>query len=529
MDTLKPPGPMNFGTGNVSDAWKRWKQQWNLYSKASGADSKSEDVQCAIFLHVIGEEGIELFNTFDIPADDKDKISPLLKLFEDYCNPKKNITFERYKFNARNQKDGEPCDQYVTELKTLAQSCDFKDLKEELIRDRIVIGLYDGVLRARLLRETDLTLTKTISMCRTHEASQEHLKSLEAASSSSAATDPAAKQDVSVVKKRSNYRQKSSQQCDSCGYAIHTRSECPAEKKECHICRMKGHFARKCPDKVKKSIREVTSNRDKDDVATGTTYFLGSVDIDDAEDEPPWRTDLRVNGARLNWKIDCGADVTVISSKSFRRIRHSPRLKPTNVKLDSPGGPLKCLGQFIARIEGLKGSAYVRTFVVESKIDNLLGRGAAVRLQLIARLDNVQTDGQGDELSDFDVFGELGELKGHPVKIRVRPNAQPYGAGTARRVAIPQMEKVKTELSRMERLGVIVRVTQPTEWCSPMVVVPKANTDKIRICVDLKKLNTEIQREKYILPTILPTSYTSWLDPPCVPLSMPVVAIGNYV
>ncbi|KAJ8356774.1 hypothetical protein SKAU_G00195680 [Synaphobranchus kaupii] len=35
------------------------------------------------------------------------------------------------------------------------------------------------------------------------------------------------------------------------------------------------------------------------------------------------------------------------------------------------------------------------------------------------------------------------------------------------------MDKVKRELSRMESLGVISRVEEPTDWCSGIVVVPK--------------------------------------------------------
>jgi len=51
------------------------------------------------------------------------------------------------------------------------------------------------------------------------------------------------------------------------------------------------------------------------------------------------------------------------------------------------------------------------------------------------------------------------------------------------------MKAVKEELERMETLGVIERVTQPTSWCSGMVVVPKEG-GRVRICVDLIELKT---------------------------------------
>ncbi|XP_033991872.1 uncharacterized protein K02A2.6-like [Trematomus bernacchii] len=62
-------------------------------------------------------------------------------------------------------------------------------------------------------------------------------------------------------------------------------------------------------------------------------------------------------------------------------------------------------------------------------------------------------------------------------------------------------EMVKEELQRMEKNGVIEKVTQPTEWCAPMVPVLKKTTGKARICVDLKRLNESVKRERYILPT----------------------------
>ena len=63
------------------------------------------------------------------------------------------------------------------------------------------------------------------------------------------------------------------------------------------------------------------------------------------------------------------------------------------------------------------------------------------------------------------------------------------------------MEKTKRELKRMEALGVISKVKQPTDWCAPMVVVPKSQDD-VRICVDLTKLNESVLRERYEMPSV---------------------------
>lgn len=54
----------------------------------------------------------------------------------------------------------------------------------------------------------------------------------------------------------------------------------------------------------------------------------------------------------------------------------------------------------------------------------------------------------------------------------------------------------------MENMGVISKVTEPTAWCSGMVVVPKPLKDKLRICVDLTPLNAAVKRECHILPAV---------------------------
>jgi hypothetical protein len=66
-----------------------------------------------------------------------------------------------------------------------------------------------------------------------------------------------------------------------------------------------------------------------------------------------------------------------------------------------------------------------------------------------------------------------------------------------RQVPIPLRKQTERELQKMERNGIISRVEDPTEWCTPMVVTPKSNR-KVRVCVDLTKLNQFVQRENYI-------------------------------
>ena len=85
----------------------------------------------------------------------------VLQKFEEFYAPKVNITSERYKFFTRAQQEGESIDHYVTALRTLARTCDFRDIRDSLIRDRIVLGVVNPRLSRRLLAAGDPDLPKT--------------------------------------------------------------------------------------------------------------------------------------------------------------------------------------------------------------------------------------------------------------------------------------------------------------------------------------------------------------------------------
>ena len=118
-------------------------------SLASGLAEKATGVQAATFLHVAGLEALEVYNTFSwTTADDKNKVDKIMEKFDQYCNPCKNVTWERHKFNTRNQQPGETIDQYVTDLKTKAQTCEFAELKMV----SFAIKLYAALLATGLVR-----------------------------------------------------------------------------------------------------------------------------------------------------------------------------------------------------------------------------------------------------------------------------------------------------------------------------------------------------------------------------------------
>ena len=152
---------------------------------------------------------------------------------------------------------------------------------------------------------------------------------------------------------------------------------------------------------------------------------------------------------------------------------------------------LPVVGMFTAVIQWKNKTTTQNIYVVEGMHNALLVNPAIDELHLISIVESIKDsiDYCGEHP---DLFHGLGKMEG-PYKIALKDDAQPFAINVPRRVALPLMDKTKKELRRMEDAGVIVKVEQPTDWCAPMVVVPKKDDD--RICVDLTKLNESVRRE----------------------------------
>ena len=93
------------------------------------------------------------------------------------------------------------------------------------------------------------------------------------------------------------------------------------------------------------------------------------------------------------------------------------------------------------------------------------------------------------------VFTGLGCMPGE-YDIKLREGVTPFNLTTPRRIPILLLARVETELKRMEDMGVIEKVVQPTEWCFPVVVISKKD-GKVRICGDVIQLNKAVLWENH--------------------------------
>ncbi|XP_039667548.1 uncharacterized protein LOC120565686 isoform X2 [Perca fluviatilis] len=190
-DGFRRPDPVVFD-GNVAENWRIFEQDYDIFIAAAHSD-KPAKTKAYILLNLAGPEAIERERSFVyaaevrapggdgavvVPAESRENPECLKRKFREVCNPQQhnNKTMERHKFHSRNQKQGETIESYVSDLRIKAESCHFGDLTEELICDRIVCGIRNDNIRKALLRDSELTLTKAIAICRMYEMTEENNK-----------------------------------------------------------------------------------------------------------------------------------------------------------------------------------------------------------------------------------------------------------------------------------------------------------------------------------------------------------------
>lgn len=93
--------------------------------------------------------------------------------------------------------------------------------------------------------------------------------------------------------------------------------------------------------------------------------------------------------------------------------------------------------------------------------------------------------------------GNIKQMDGEEFHITLSEGVKPFCIKTSRTVPFTYRDKLKVKLETLETQGIIAPVTYLTEWCAPIVVTAKKDSDNIRMCVDLSHLNKYVKCERY--------------------------------
>ncbi|XP_064482891.1 uncharacterized protein K02A2.6-like [Ornithodoros turicata] len=492
---MEPPASFNFSAPNE---WSTWKRRFLRFYTVSGLDRQSGQQQVDALVYILGSRAEDIFQTFNLVTSETSDFKVVLDQFDKCFILRRNIIYERAKFNTRVQWEAESVDDFATSLHRLAETCDYGTLKDDLLRDRLVVGLSDTRLSEKLQLDSTLTLDKALTTARQHEAVKQQQAELRPLGDNcdvarvttrragSIQLHTGTRSEPTKSKKRPSPT-RGRKVCPWCGLQPHPRSQCRAKGCTSHKCNKRGHFANVC--------RSTSSNK-------SVQGFLGTSSATTTTSaRSNWDITIAVNGQEILFRIDPGADETVVSEDTFRKRFPQLVLQPPNLQLSGPDGrSLKVIGKLPMQLSSNNVQSRQEDFVIRHLRHNLLGKPAIEGLCLLARIYNVRPKLLQPLSAYPQLFRCLGTIRGDYC-LRLRSDATPFAITSPRRVLLPLYAQTRTELREMERLGVITEVQEPTDCCAPMIVVPK-KTAGVRICVDLTELNRFVLREWYPIPSV---------------------------
>ena len=503
MDTIEKPRPLSLD-GNLSENWRRFFQAWQVYySLKTHGQSVDDRYKTSLFLHVVGEDAAELYHSFSWTSDgDEWKLEKVIEKYETYCADRDSDAMHVQRFFNYKQDSGQTIDSYVIEVKSLAKKCPFEPIADKMVKFRIMCGLSCESLRERLFREkNDVSLEKVIQICRVAEAAAKQARELKESEGLSVnSLQRNSRRHDESANSRSN-----TQECSYCGYQ-HKPGSCPAYGKTCRSCNGRNHFAKVCPKRLR-NVRLVQCDLSQVEDHDSHNFFVAAVSDRDKTSMDTWKFSLNFHGKALTVKLDTAADVNVMSECDLNSIAESPPKEFTKVRLTAYGGNQIPLTGRTSLDVTVSGQIYSTMWYITSAIvPPLLGGVDCLRLGLVKRVCSVNDISPASQipeapglrqrlLMDFQsVFEGLGCLPGHHT-IRLDPSIPPV-VEPCRKIPFAMFDRVKAELDRMVQLGVAAKVTEPTDWVSAMVVIPKKNGE-IRLCIDPRNLNKAIKREHF--------------------------------
>lgn len=296
--------------------------------------------------------------------------------------------------------------------------------------------------------------------------------------------------------------------CNSCGYQ-HLRNKCPAFGKQCLKCGKQNHFSSMCMNagyrsKVNQKFQSFNENKksfsvsknfptsesendyqnDKEIEGAVGGYRLDSISISEVQSSTKWHETVQLHNQLVDFKVDTGAETNIIPESVFNQLplEIKAQLKETAVQLEVYGGfIIKPVGVIKLDITFLnKKISDVDFYVVSSnKCMPLLGLESCRQLQLIISVNSVEHASILSE-SQFlnknkDVFSGLGSFPGE-LSLKVNKRTAIPVSNPARQVPFKLMDKLQKTLDDLESKKIIAK-SEPSEWCSNLVILEKKSGD----------------------------------------------------
>ena len=210
------------GFDEKQEDWIQYTERLQYFFSAN--EIENDVKKRAILLTVIGPAAYKLLRNLVAPERLEDKsYDELVEAMKKHQNPTPSEIVQRYKFNSRFRQSGESVSTFMSELRALAEFCNYGATLDSMLRDRLVCGINDAQIQRRLLSEDKLTFKNAMEIALAMEAAAQNAKTLQG-SSVTAAVTPGEVLKVAVHKPGAT--KQSMSPCTRCGKAGHHSSKC---------------------------------------------------------------------------------------------------------------------------------------------------------------------------------------------------------------------------------------------------------------------------------------------------------------
>ena len=211
------------------------KETWTLYAECLNLYLQANDIvdptkKRSILLTACGPDAYKTVRSLLQPHKPTDKsYEELGKILQAHYHPPPSPFLSRFKFHTHVRQPSESITTFVAQLKELAQHCGFGDQLENMVRDRIVVGINDPRIQHCLLQETDITFDNAFKIAQSMELSAKESSMIQAGL-------PREQPVHRVQQQQSRARQPSApSHCYRCG-GSHPSATCRFRQAECHAC-----------------------------------------------------------------------------------------------------------------------------------------------------------------------------------------------------------------------------------------------------------------------------------------------------
>ena len=496
--------------------WSDWIDGFEAMIRAlqiTNQVKESKD-KYALLYHYIGQNVRSILKKLDKNGSGNEDYKEAKAALDGYFKPKMNRIYLMHVLHQCKQGQEETMDSFHMRVKEAMVPLELEKLSvNELIElmtiSQLVNNCNNTALRKKTLKD-GLSLHDFMSNARSYERAEMQSKEIERSESASTYSVKSQPNRYKSEKKDSGRtcyfcngpfphkdgkcpNRKKSSECFYCGGSFPHQNRCPAKEHECRRCKRRGHYEKMC-----KMTREVNQIEKYSDDEYEVPYIVCSI----KEEQPRRHTLVKVKNETIKCVIDTGAEVNVMSQETSNKLNLKINTENKKTLFGYGRKMLPVIGSVNTKVESLvtNNSKQLEFQVIQGEAETLLSCETSEDLGLVhfaCAINEKSTESLLEEYKDR--FSGIGKMAKTEVKLHINPDIQPIQQ-KQRRIPFHLRNDLEDELNRLENLDIIEKADGPTTWISPIVVVPKKTG--VRICIDSRAINTAIEREREVIPTL---------------------------